>query len=114
MIQKEADELTKEDLIKHKDKVDTAILKELANWLELGALQKRLRKGSQDLMTSQWVIRGKRMADGTLAIKARLRIRGFQDLQHDTLKTFGATVSRQEQRSVNFIAANRRDSVWCD
>ena len=31
VIQKEAEELTKEDLIKHKDKADTAILQELAN-----------------------------------------------------------------------------------
>ena len=38
VILKEADELSKEDIIKNQDKVDKAILKELACWVDLGAL----------------------------------------------------------------------------
>ena len=62
-------------------------------------------------MTSRWVICGKMMVDGTLAIRARFRIRGSQDLRQDTLKTFSVTVSRQGQRSANFIAADCREFV---
>ena len=116
VIEKEADELSKENLLKHRNKVDKAILKELKNWLDLGALQKRLRKGCANLMTARWVIRWKRMADGSLEIGARFCIRGFQDLKQDTLKTYSATASRQGQRLINFIAASRRDFVLfsCD
>ena len=77
VIEKEADELSKEDLLKHRDKVDKDILKELKNLLDLGALQKRLRKGCANLMTARW----KRMADPSLEIEARFCTRGFQDLQ---------------------------------
>ena len=56
------------------------------------------------------------MADGTLEIKDRLCIRGFQDLQQNSLKTYSGTASKQGQRSINFLAANRKDFVLfsCD
>ena len=111
VIDKEADELTADDIKRHQAEVDKAIIKELTSWIELGALQQRLRKGCTNLMTARWVIRWKRMADGTPVIKARLCIRGFQDLQQDSLRTYSATASQQGQRLVNFIAANRRDFV---
>eukprot|EP00959_Pyramimonas_sp_CCMP1952_P090509 1894781-Pyramimonas_sp.AAC.1 len=67
-------------------------------------------------MDSRWVIRWKKQPDGKLAVKARLCIKGFKDLQQDRLDTFSATASRQSQRIVNFIAASRPKWVlWsCD
>ena len=96
--------------------MDQAILEELSKWIELGALQKRLREGSTNLMSARWVIRWKRQPDGTLEVKACFCIRGFQDLQQDTLKTYSATASMQGQRLVNFVAANRKDLILfsCD
>ena len=57
VLQKEADELSKEDIKQHQGKVDKSILKELASWIDLGTLQKRLRKGCTNSMTARWVIR---------------------------------------------------------
>ena len=56
------------------------------------------------------------MADGALEIKARLCIRGFQDLQQNNLKTYSGTASKQGQRFINFLAANRKVFVLfsCD
>ncbi|CAK0873269.1 unnamed protein product [Prorocentrum cordatum] len=116
VIEREADELNKDDLIKHRVEVEKAMSKELGNCIELGALKQRSRLGCTNLMDSRWVIRWKKQPDGKLAIKARLCIKGFKDLQQDRLDTFSATASRQTQRIVNFIAASRPKWVlWsCD
>ncbi|CAK0892089.1 unnamed protein product, partial [Prorocentrum cordatum] len=116
VIEREADELNKDDLIKHRVEVEKAMPKELGNWIELGALKQRSRLGCTNLMDSRWVIRWKKQPDGKLAVEARLCIKGFQDLQQDRLDTFSATASRQSQRIVNFIAASRpKWALWsCD
>ncbi|CAK0851968.1 unnamed protein product [Prorocentrum cordatum] len=90
VIEREADELNKEDLIKHRVEVEKAMSKELGNWIELGALKQRSRQGCTNLMDSRWVIRWKKQPDGKLAVKARLCIKGFKtvqlDLPKDTVK----------------------------
>ena len=70
-IEREADSLTKEQLIEHADEVDQACLAELLKWITLGALKMRDRLGSPNIMDSRWVIRFKRMPTGDLTIKAR-------------------------------------------
>ena len=116
VIAREADELSTEDIKRHQKGVDDACLGELKNWLDLGALKMRERKGCTNLMTSRWVIRWKRKPDESLVIKARLCIKGFQDRQQEDLATFSATASRQGQRVVNMLAATCPDFVLfsCD
>ena len=63
-------------------------------------------------MDSRWVIRFKRMPDGSLIIKVRLCIRGFKDGQIDMLDTFAGTASRFGQRAVNIVAATRTCRLW--
>ena len=63
-IEREADELTKADLITHRVDVEKAMFKELANWMELGALKQRGRQGCTYLMDSRWIIRWKKQSDG--------------------------------------------------
>ena len=63
-------------------------------------------------MDSLWVICFKRMPDGSLAIKARLCIRGFKDGQIEMLDTFAGTASRYGQRAVNIVAATKKWLLW--
>ena len=92
--------------------VDEACLSELKKWTTPGALTIRDRAGSPNIMDSRWVIRLKKMPDGTLVVKARLCIRGFKDSQIDMLDTFAGTASRYGQRAVNIIAATKRWLLW--
>ena len=55
-IEKEADALTPEQLLKHAKEVDEACLAELRKWTSLGALKIRDRLGSPNIMDSRWVI----------------------------------------------------------
>ena len=93
-IERGADSLTKEQLMKHAKGVEEACLLELRKWVNLGALKIRPRVGSPNIMDSRWVIRFKRMPDGTMIIKAKLRIRGFKDGQIEMLDTFAGTAPR--------------------
>ena len=97
VVERAANELTKEDLIKHSVDVEKAMAKELGNWMELGALQQRSRQGCTNLMDSRWVIRWKKQTDGTLTIKARSCIKGFTDREQYSLGTFSVTASRQNR-----------------
>eukprot|EP00959_Pyramimonas_sp_CCMP1952_P236522 4942828-Pyramimonas_sp.AAC.1 len=63
VIEREAGELNKDDLIKHRVEVEKAMSKELGNWIELGALKQRSRIGCTNLMDSRWVIRWKKQPD---------------------------------------------------
>ena len=63
-------------------------------------------------MDSRWVIRFKRMPDGSLIVKARLCIRGFKDGQIEMLDTFAGTASRYGQRAVNIVAATKKWLLW--
>ena len=96
----------------HAKEVDEACLSELRKWVNLGALKIRNRVGSPNIMDSRWVIRFKRMPDGSLVIKARLCIRGFKDGQIEMLDTFAGTASRYGQRAVNIVAATKRWLLW--
>ena len=111
-IEREADSLTPEQLKTHAKEVDEACLSELRKWVNLGALKISNRVGSPNIMDSRWVIRFKRMPDGSLVIKARLCIRGFKDGQIEMLDTFAGTASRYGQRAVNIVAATKRWLLW--
>eukprot|EP00959_Pyramimonas_sp_CCMP1952_P029482 619263-Pyramimonas_sp.AAC.1 len=63
VIEREADELNKDDLIKHRVEVEKAMSKEPGNWIELGALKQRSRRGCTNLMDSRWVTRWKKQPD---------------------------------------------------
>ena len=111
-IEREADALTPEQLKTHAKEVDEACLGELKKWCNLGALKVRNRQGSPNVMDSRWVIRFKRMPDGSLIVKARLCIRGFKDAQIEQLDTFAGTASRYGQRAVNIVAATKQWLLW--
>ena len=93
-IEREAGSLTPEQLKTHAKEVDEACLSELRKWVKLGAFKIRNRVGSPNIMDSRWVIRFKRMPDGSLIIKSRLCIRGFKDGQIEMLDIFAGPASR--------------------
>ena len=74
-IEREADALIPQQLTKHAKEVDEACSSELKKWASPGALKIRDRRGCPNIMDSQWVIRFKRMPDGSRIIKCRLCIR---------------------------------------
>ena len=65
-----------------------------------------------NIVDSEWVIRIKRMPDGSLAVKARSCIRGFKDGPIEMLDTFAGTASRYGQRAVNNLAATKWWLLW--
>ena len=69
-IEKEADSLTPEPLKLHAKEVDEVCLSDSRKRVNLGALKTRNRVGSQHIMDSRWVIRSKRMPDGSLIIQS--------------------------------------------
>ena len=111
-IQREADTLTPQQLKGNATAVDQACISELLKWTSLGALKIRKRAGCPNIMDSRWVIRFKRMPDGSLILKARLCIRGFKDGKLELLDTFAGTASRYGQRAVRIIAATKQWVLW--
>ena len=105
-IEREADALTPDQLKEHAAAVAESCLSELRKWTNLGALKIRDRLGSPNVMDSRWVIRFKKMPDGSLQIKARLCIRGFKDGQLDQLDTLGGTASRYGPVSYTHLRAH--------
>ena len=59
VIEKETDTLAKEQKLENRKEVGSAMLKELIQWVDLGALKLRLRKGATNLMDAAWVIKCK-------------------------------------------------------
>jgi len=116
LIEREADALTPQQKREHLPEVHAAMKNELQKWTGCEALAMRKLEGADNLMSAVWVLRWKKTPEGSFVIRARLCIRGFQDLQQDSLSTFSGTASRQGQRLVNYMAANREDFILssCD
>ena len=109
VITKEFDSLTKEELIKHHDKVAPAKLGELRDLHNLGCYERMPRRLARNIVDTRWVIRWK-LVDGDRIIKVRLTMRGFKDTCIN-LETFAGTATRWSQRVVNSATANEEDFV---
>ena len=99
--------LTRQELLKYKQQVDEAMLKDLKSWHDLGAWEMADRSTAQNLIDSRWVIKWK-LIDGLKAVKARLCVRGFKDRQADWLETHASTASRWGQRVVCQVVAQMK------
>ena len=105
IIDKEADEVTKEERKKHWKEIEAAMTTEIHSWASLGTFRPQLRKEISNVIDARWVIRWKVSPGGKRAIKARLTVRGFKDLQANDVTTFAGTTSRWGQRLICSIAA---------
>jgi hypothetical protein len=110
MIKKSLDALTPQDVKDNPDLVNAACMKEIMSFKDNGAYEIADRANCKNLCTSRWVLRWKEI-DGKRAVKARLTIRGFQDLQTD-LSTFSSTASRWTQRLILSVCVQRHWEVF--
>ena len=109
VIEKNFDALTADDVKKNYKIVEEAIRKEVASFVEHKTFTRAMRKDCQNVCTSRWVLRWKEI-DGKRAVKARLTIRGFQDLAE--VPSYASTAARWTQRLVISIAAQRNWDLW--
>ena len=57
IIERDTDILTKEEIVKHEQEVEAAMLSELQLWAKFGCMSRRPRKGAQNVIDCRWVIK---------------------------------------------------------
>ena len=92
MIEKEYDNLTKQEIVQCAVAVVEAQAKELRTFCSLRCFKRYLRKHAKTCVDTRWVLRWK-WIDGVRAIRARLTVRGFKDVDQ-SLKTYAGTATR--------------------
>ena len=102
LIVKNIDAMTSEDVKKHWPLVEAAIRKEIKSFQDLETFKRAPRSSSRNICSSRWVLRWK-MIDGVRSVKARLTIRGFEDVAQD-IATYASTATRWGQRIICSIA----------
>jgi hypothetical protein len=107
VIERSADALTPAEITKHWKLVEEAIRKEVRSFVDLKTFEKTSKHSALNVMTSKWVLRWK-FVDNVKIVKARLTVRGFQDLAAASLDTYAGTASRWSQRIVNSVVANHK------
>ena len=111
VIERETDLLTPQEILKHKDQVNAAILAELQTWCTYKCFERRSRRTARNIVDCKWVIKWKMelLPDGTTRriIRARLTIRGFKDRDAQDLIRYAGTSQRYSQRMIVSEAANR-------
>ena len=90
--------------------MQTAMMKELTAFVELSTFERMKKELSTNHCSARWVLRWKEV-DGQRVVKARLTIRGFQDLATE-IATFASTASRWAQRIVCSFAATEKWPLW--
>jgi Reverse transcriptase (RNA-dependent DNA polymerase)/Integrase core domain len=108
VIERDVDELTAAELKANWPLVEAAVRKEIRSFFDLKTFIRAAKSAVPNLLTSKWVFRWKRDASGQKQVKARLTVRGFQDMASDTLETYAGTSSRWGQRLVCSIAAQHQ------
>ena len=124
VIEREARNLTKDEIAQYKDQVDAAKLTELLKWIELKTFRRLNRKDGTNILDGRWVLTWKQKyvapekAGDKLSfewiIKARLTARGFKDLQidEDKVATYSGTANRVSQRIINCQAAQTKTVLF--
>ncbi len=107
IIEKTADALTAADIQRFWPLVEEAIRKEVKSFFELKTFISILRTDATNLMTSKWILKWKFKGSEKI-VKARLTVRGFEDMAAEILETYAGTASRLSQRLANSIVATTR------
>ena len=120
LIEREARDLTKDEMAQYKDQVHAAKLTELLKWIELKTFRRLNRKEGTNILDGRWVLTWKQKyvapdkagdkPSFEWIIKARLTARGFKDLQidEDKVATYSGTANRVSQRVINSQAAQTK------
>ena len=121
VIQKDDDILTREEIIKHKDEVEAAMLQELETWAKFKCFSRKLRRDSSNIIDCRWVLKWKldqetqsveesaqNKAKVRRIIRARLTVRGFKDSDKGLIDSYAGTSQRYSQRHLVSEAVRRR------
>ena len=115
VVETNTDLLTREELYKHREEVQAAIVCELQTWLKYKCFKRRPRAGARNIVDCKWVIKWKMevLPNGKnrRIIRARLTLRGFKDMDAANLERYAGTSQRYSQRLVVSEAANRKWSL---
>ena len=113
VIKRASDLLSKEEMIKHKDKVEAAILEELKIWNNYGCFKMVPRKGAVNIIGSRfvakWKVKDPSQPYTSRIIRMRMALRGFKEWFADELDTYAATGSKISQRLLLSEAACHPD-----
>ena len=100
VIKRGADLLTREELIKHKPKVDEAILEEFRVWNSYDCFKMVPRKGAEHIIDSRsvakWKVKHPNRPYESRVV--RMALRGFKEWWAESLDTYAATGSKLSQR----------------
>ena len=110
MIEKAFDILTAKEIRENWTAVEEAYRKEVKSYKDNATYKISKKEMIANICSSKWVVKWKSTPEGRI-IKARLTIRGFEDLQHD-LSTFSSTASRWGQRIICSVAVQRSWPVF--
>jgi Reverse transcriptase (RNA-dependent DNA polymerase) len=105
MIQKSLDILTSQEIKDNWQQVQEASRKEVQSFKDHGTYEVKRAVDCPNICSAKWVFKWKTI-DGQRAIKARLTVRGFEDLARD-MQCFSATASRWSQKVILSVAVQR-------
>ena len=95
--------MIKQQVADNLKEASAATVKEISGLYDLGCFRRWPRFKSKNIINARWVTIWK-MIEGTVGVKCRLAVRGFNDTFHD-LDIYVGTTSRIGQRFANAIAA---------
>ena len=110
MVEKNYDNLSPQDIKDNWSLVETAMRAEIRSFYDMDSFIVALREHGMNICTSRWVFKWK-LISNVGSVKARLTIRGLQDLQQN-MATFAATASRWGQRVVISIGVQFSWELW--
>ena len=110
VIERGTDILTKDEELKNRAAIRSAILQELKTWAKYKCFSRKKRNQSRNIIDSRFVFKWKyeKINDGTKRriIRARMVIRGFKDKDKESLDSYAGTSKKYSQRIVASVAAS--------
>ena len=104
MVEKNYDSLSTEDIKKHWPLVEAAIRIEVRFFFDIECFEVASRSKTANICSSRWVLRWKEI-NGVRSVKARLTIRGCEDLA-------AGAASRWGQRLINSVSVQRKWALF--
>jgi len=105
VVERENNVLTLAEAREHESECIEAMFLEVKRWYDLDTFKRRAASESFNTLESRWVLKWKWITD-KWCIRARLTVRGFQDLQKGKLSKYASTASRWGQRVLVSTAVN--------
>ena len=104
VVVRDDDILTSQEMQQHKQEIDAATLEELKTRVHNKCVSRRPLHGAHNVMGSRHVYKWKRRQGKhgrwQRIIRVRLALRGFKDMDADSMQTFSGTARRTSQRLI--------------